>query len=407
MPSKLMQRFVVAGLVATAAGPSARLAAQDSGTALRDRARAIHDRVVTLDTHVDIEPAYFTGACNYTQRLTTQVNLPKMRAGGLDAAFFIVNVQQGPLTAAGYASAYADATARFDAVHRLVEQFAPARTGLALKADDVARIASSGRAVVVIGIENGYPVGLDVARLREFYARGGRYMSLAHNGRNQLADSHTEDTAGEATPGLTPLGRDVITEMNRLGMMVDVSHASRASMLQAVAHSAAPVIASHSSMRALADHSRNLDDDQLRALKAKGGVVQVVAYAAYIEEGTHSGRAPLRSVTGGRASAPCPNEKAGQGPMTVEGRPGVAAFVDHIDHAVKTIGIDHVGIASDFDGAGGIEGWDSAADTFNVTLELVRRGYDEAAIAKLWGGNLLRVWREVEAVAARLQAGGR
>ncbi len=396
-------------LIGCVAIASAAVAAQGTGSAVPDpallaRARAIHDRVVAIDTHVDIEPAYFTAACNYTQRLTTQVNLPKMRSGGLDAAFFIVNVQQGPLTPGGYADAHRDAVARFDAVHRLTDGIAPTQVGLALTPDDVTRIAASRRTVVVIGIENGYPVGLDAARVREFYARGGRYMSLAHNGRNQLSDSHTEDTAGEAPTGLTPLGRAVVTEMNRVGMMVDVSHASKASMMQTVALSAAPVIASHSAVRALADHSRNLDDEQLRALKQNGGVAQVVAYAAYIAAGTHSGRAPLRTTTGGRASAPCPVERAGQRPLSVEDRPGMKAFVDHIDHAVTVMGIDHVGIASDFDGAGGLEGWDSAADTFNVTLELVRRGYDEAAITKLWGANLLRVWREVEAVARRLQA---
>lgn len=405
VPPKLMQCL----LIACVAAASVSLAAQGAGTAVLDpgmlaRARAIHDRVVTIDTHVDVEPAYFTAACNYTQRLATQVNLPKMRSGGLDAAFLAVNVQQGALTPPGYDNAYRDAVARFDAVRRLADELAPTQVGLALTPDDVVRIAASGRTVVVIGIENGYPAGLDAARVREFHARGGRYMSLAHNGRNQLSDSHTEDTAGEATSGLTPLGRAVVAEMNRVGMMVDVSHASKASMMQTVALSAAPVIASHSSVRALADHSRNLDDEQLRAVKQNGGVVQVVAYAAYVKAGTRSGRAPLRTAMAGRAMAGCPVEPAGQPPLSVPGRPDVKAFVDHIDHAVRLIGVDHVGIASDFDGAGGLEGWDSAADTFNVTLELVRRGYDEAAITKLWGGNLLRVWREVEAVARRLQA---
>lgn len=390
----MSRRFVIA---CGAALVSATLAAQGSPEAsLIARARAIHERVVTIDSHIDFETAYFTAACNYTRRLTTQANLPKMLAGGLDAAFFIVHVQQGPLTPAGYADAYRQAVAKFDAVHRLTEQIAPKEIGLALTPGDVARIAQSGRKVALIAIENGYPVGTDAARVREFYERGARYMSLAHTGHNQLSDSHSGETTKDAlNGGLSTLGRAVIAEMNRVGMMVDLSHLSRAAAMQAIAASKAPVIASHSAMRALVDHNRNLDDEQLLALKRNGGVVQVVAYAAYLRAGSHSGRAPLRQTMG----PDCPIEPAGAKPLSVPGRPGVKELVDHIDYAVKLIGIDHVGIASDFDGGGGIEGWDGAADTANVTIELVRRGYSEPDIAKLWGGNLLAVWNEVDRVA--------
>jgi membrane dipeptidase len=181
--------------------------------------------------------------------------------------------------------------------------------------------------------------------------------------------------------------------------MVDVSHLSKTAMMQAVSASKAPVIASHSSVRVLTDHNRNLDDEQLRAIRQNGGVAHIVGYAGYLTAGARSGRAPLRNATGGRASAPCPIEPPGQPPLSIDGRPGVKELVDHIDYAVKLIGLDHVGISSDFDGGGGIEGWDSAADSVNVTVELVRRGYDETAIAKLWSGNLLRVWRDAEKVA--------
>ena len=230
---------------------------------------------------------------------------------------------------------------------------------------------------------------------REFYERGGRYMSLAHNGHNQLSDSNTGEATKDApNNGISPFGREVIAEMNRLGMMVDVSHPSKASMMQAVALSRAPIIASHSAVRALADHSRNLDDEQLLAMKKSGGVVQIVAYAGYLKAGARSGRAPIRNAVAAGARPACPVEAQARRPLSVEGRPGVKEFVDHIDYAVKLIGVDHVGISSDFDGGGGIEGWDSAAETFNVTIELVRRGYSEEDIAKLWGGNLLRVWGE-------------
>lgn len=388
---------------ALAAAPLAAVPQQQGDDGQAAAARATHDRILTIDSHVDFDVAHFTDDCNYTQRLTTQVNLPKMREGGLDVVFLIVHVPQGALTPDGYADAYRQATAQFDAVHRLTNAIAPRAIGLALSPADVIRIAAEGRRVAVIGIENGYPVGTDVERVREFYRRGGRYMSLAHQGHNQLSDSNSGEASGDApNDGLSALGREVVAEMNRLGMMIDVSHPSRASILQAIALSQAPVIASHSAVRALGDHSRNLDDEQLTALARNGGVVQIVAYAGYLRVGARAGRRPIRNMV--VPGAPCPLEPPGTRPLSVDGRPGVAELVDHIDYAVKRIGIDHVGIASDFEGAGGIEGWDDAAQTANVTFELLRRGYSEADIARLWGGNLLRVWREVEAVARRLQS---
>ena len=391
--------------------------APDPDTALIARTRAIHERVITLDTHNDIEPSHFTAGCNYTQRLTTQVNLPKMRDGGLDVSFMIAYVGQGPLTDEGYANAYRQVVAKFDAVHRLAEQIAPTEIGLALTPDDVLRIAKSGRKVAVIGIENGYPIGTDIRRVREFYERGGRYLSLAHNGHNQLSDSNTGENTNDApNGGISPLGREVIAEMNRLGMMLDVSHPSKASMMQTVALSKAPIIASHSAVRTLANHSRNMDDEQLQALKKNGGVIQVVAFANYVKVNPNPEGGRGRRGTGGGANgargatetSPCPIEGADATPAPINpGRATVKDFVDHIDYAVRLIGIDHVGISSDFDGGGGITGWNSAAETFNVTLELVRRGYSEEDIGKLWSGNLLRVWREVEEVARKLQSEGK
>src|SRR5918998_2048828 len=248
------------------------------------RARAIHERVITLDTHVDISPANFTKERNYTQDLPTQVNLPKMISGGLDAAFFIVYVGQGELTPAGYDDAYKQAIAKFDAIHRLTKEIAPDKIELALTAEDVRRIAAKGKKVAIIGIENAYPVGTDLGRIKEFYDRGGRYMSLAHNGHSQFSDSNTGERDGKwMHNGLSELGRKAIAEMNRLGLMVDVSHPSKQSMMQSVALSKAPIIASHSAARALADHSRNMDDEQLQALKKNGGVIQTVAFNGYVK----------------------------------------------------------------------------------------------------------------------------
>ncbi len=395
--------------------------------ALVARARGIHDRVITLDTHVDINAANFTAtAPNYTERIETQVNLPTMEEGGLDAAFFIVYVGQGPLDAGGYAKAYAQAIEKFDAIHRLTKELAPDRIELALTAADVRRIAASGKLVALIGVENGYPIGTDVSRVQEFYDRGARYLSLSHNGHNQLSDSNTGERDNDYVHGgLSELGREVIAEMNRLGIMVDVSHPSRDAIMQMAEISRAPIMASHTSVRALADHMRNMDDEMMRALAKTGGVMQLTALGDFVK--TPPPPTPERTaaldalrtefgVTGGGPGALAAlseeRREAYRARMAQLNqdfppppRPTVQDFVDHVDYAVKLIGIDHVGLSSDFDGGGGVIGWDDASETFNVTLELVRRGYTEEQIAQLWSGNLLRVMEAVERVARESQAG--
>src|SRR4029453_11270314 len=262
--------------------------------------RGIHERVMTLDTHNDISPAYFTSVCNYTMDVPTQVNLPKMIKGGLDASFFIVYVGQDrgddAFTPAGYDRAYRSAVEKFDAIHRLTEQIAPDKIGLALTAGDARKIYASGRKVAFIGVENGYPLGEDLGRIKEFQDPGGRYLSRAHNGRSQLSDSNTGEVEGWKWNGLSPLGRKAITEMNRVGIMIDVSHPSKASMMQSLQLTNAPIIASHSAMRARADVSRNLDDEQLLALKKNGGVVQVVAFASYVKTDSKERRAALDAL---------------------------------------------------------------------------------------------------------------
>ncbi len=402
---------------------AARLTAQSPDPALVAKARAIHERVIALDTHDDISAASFTAERNYSMRLRNQVNLPKMEEGGLDAAFFIVFVGQSPdFTPAGYAKAYQSAMEKFEAIHRLTEQYAPQRIGLALTPDDVRRIAASGRKVALIGIENAYPLGEDLGNIRKFYDLGGRYLSLAHNGHSQFSDSNTGEQEGWKWNGLSPLGKQAIQEMNRVGMMIDVSHPSKASMMQALELTKAPIIASHSAVRALCNHSRNMDDEQLRALKANGGVIQVVAFSSYVKCGqpTPPERMPairkLAEEVGLRGFGPdavdsLPADKKAlyrqrmaeiDRQYPAPPRATVADFVDHIDYAVKLIGIDHVGISSDFDGGGGVEGWNDASETFNVTLELVKRGYTEEQIGKLWSGNLLRVMGEVQRIAKSL-----
>ncbi len=348
-------------------------------------ARGIHERVLTLDTHDDIPPDFATVDVDPGVRDDRQLNLPKMREGGLDVGFFVVYVGQGENSAEGFAEAYAQAITKFDAIHRMTDEMYPDQIELARTADDVERIHAAGKLVAAIGIENGWPVGEDLGNLEEFHARGGRYITLAHNGHNQIADS-AQPREGEPTEqhgGLSDFGREVVAEMNRVGIMIDVSHISKNAMMQAAELSAAPVMASHSSCRRLCDVSRNMDDEQLRALAANGGVIQIVAVGDFLKQ-----------------------RPAGDAETDRENAPNVADLVDHIDYAVNLIGIDHVGISSDFDGGGGISGWNDASETPNVTRELVGRGYSEEDIAKLWSGNLLRVWRQVEAVADEMPARG-
>jgi membrane dipeptidase len=425
--------FVCGATTIVVAAASAQQSTDE--TALVKRARAIHERVIALDTHDDINPRNFSWSLNYTQDLDTQVNLPKMKRGGLDVSFFVVYVGQGPLTAEGYDNAYAAAIEKFEAIHRLTKVLAPDQIELALTADDVRRINARGKKVALIGVENGYPIGTDISRVKEFHDRGARYLSLAHNGHSQLADSNTGEAGTWLHNGLSPLGRQVVAEANKWGLMLDLSHPSKAANLQVLALSRAPVIASHSSARALCNHSRNMDDEQLEALAKNGGVIQLVAFNSYVKESPAS-PARLQALTelsqefglpqgrGGRGGAggggrgrggaltQLPAEKRSEYQTRLAelnrrypppARATVKDFVDHIDYVVKKIGIEHVGISSDFDGGGGVDGWNSAAETENVTIELVRRGYSEQQIAQIWSGNLLRVMDRVAKVAAELQ----
>ena len=408
---------------------------KESDEALIARALDIHERVMTLDTHVDINVRNFTDSVNYTQELDNQVNLPKMKKGGLDVAWFIVYTGQGELTEEGYAKAYDNAMAKFHAIHKLTKEIAPDDIGLAVTSEEARAIYNSGKKVAMIGIENGYPVGTDISRVKQFYDLGARYMSLAHNGHSQLSDSNTGERDGIwLHDGLSDLGKEVIKEMNKWGIMIDISHPSKKAIKDMFELSKAPIIASHSSCRALCDHSRNLDDEQLEWMKANGGVVQAVALDGYVnkeknQKFSEANNAIMKEIADAqgfemisRSEARKLGEKEREAyyEKYIEIRKlararidevkaiaepvNVADFIDHIDYLVEKIGIDHVGISSDFDGGGGVEGWTDASETMNVTIELVRRGYTEEEIAKLWNGNLLRVLDEVQKVAAEIQA---
>ncbi|PQJ82308.1 dipeptidase [Polaribacter glomeratus] len=402
-------------------------------------AKTIHERVMTLDTHVDIDVSNFTDSINYSQKLQNQVNLPNMEEGGLDVAFFIVYTGQGELTEEGYDKAYQNAMSKFDAIHKLTKDIAPERIGLAVTSEQARDIYASGKKVAMIGVENAYPIGTDISRVKQFYDLGARYMSLSHNGHSQFCDSNTgEEDAIWLHNGVSDLGKEVIKEMNKWGMMIDVSHPSKKSMKDMIAITRAPIIASHSSARALCNHSRNLDDEQLGWLKENGGVVQTVAFSSYIniekaalrEDALKEVEMKVMDSLGAKwmslkefMKLPVGEERdiylenyfimkdiVKVKAKTIKNLPpdvNVADFVDHIDYLVDKIGIEHVGISSDFDGGGGLDGWNDASETLNVTIELVKRGYIEDQIEQLWSGNLLRVLDEVQEIAKEIQLEGK
>jgi membrane dipeptidase len=364
------------------------------------KAQQVHLKTTILDTHDDINVKNFTDSLNYTQDIDTQVNLPKMQAGGLDVAWFIVYTGQGDLTEKGYYKAAENAQAKFDAIHKLVEQYGKDKIALATNAQQVDNIQRLGKKVAMIGVENAYPLGEKIDDVARYYKMGARYISLAHNGHNQFSDSNTGEFDNTSKHnGISELGKQLIEKMNYLGIMVDISHPSKEAIRQTIAHSKAPVIASHSSARALSDHPRNLDDEQLQWVKESGGVVQTVALGTFInKEKDAAFKKAKDSLLKLNPEAALESLKKSNPPVNV------SDFVDHIDYIKNKIGIDHVGISSDFDGGGGIEGWKDASETFNVTLELVKRGYTEEEIAKIWSGNLLRVLEETQKVAEELQA---
>ncbi len=332
---------------------------------------ALHRELFTLDSHIDIPWPTGPDAFEDGDR---RVDMPKMRRGGLWAGCFAAFVPQGPRTPEGYAEAVGRAVAMLEAIRGMSRT----QHGLAARVVSTAAEIESARAAGAIAIvpvvENGHAMGGDPGELRRFRDLGARYVTLTHNGHNDLADSANPrkelGDAPEEHGGLSPLGRVAIGEMNRLGILVDVSHTSRKAMMQAAEVSRTPVVATHSCVRALCDHARNLDDEQLDLLRATGGLIQITAMPAFLRL-----KGKLETVS-------------------------VSDFADHVDYAVRRIGVAHVGISSDFDGGGGITGWKDASETPNLTAELLRRGYGRAEIAALWGGNFLRLLRRAEEIAS-------
>jgi len=382
---------------------------------VESRAAKIHEKVLTVDTHVDtpmrlMRSDFDPGERHDANRRGGKVDFPRMKEGGLDAIFFAVFLGQGPRTSEGNARAKENAMKIFDAIEKALEKNS-SLAELAITPDDAYRIEKTGKRAVFIGIENGYPVGNDLSLIRTFHERGARYITLCHTQNNDICDSSTDTTEHH---GLSAFGEQVVAEMNRTGVMIDVSHISDEAFYDVLALSKAPILASHSCARAICDNPRNLTDDMLRKLAEHDGVIQMCILSSYVKtpepnpERDAAMKALREKYDNFNELSEEDQKKAREEWNAVrekypEKLANVSDVVDHIDHIVKIAGIDHVGIGTDFDGGGGVEGCNDVSEMGNITLELVKRGYTVKQIEKIWGGNIMRVMREVEKVVVKFR----
>lgn len=378
-----------------------------------EKAKDIHEKAIVLDTHVDIPGnKYATPECDPgIDNPDLRCDLVKMKKGGVDGVFLAVFInQEDKFDKETYAALKDDALSKFEAIHRLFEQY-PERCELAQSTEDLAKIVKSGKRAIMIGIENGYAIGDDLALLDEYYKLGTRYITLSHWRNNQICDSSTDEEPKHG--GLSDFGKEVVKKMNEIGIMCDASHIAESSFWDLLEVSKVPIICSHSGVKAVTMHPRNLSDKQLKGLAKNGGVIQIDAVASFIESPEH--KKLVENLTnefglGDRSFRyRMTEEEKKTNKDKIDGYyeklklmeetipdASLKDFVDHVDHAVKIAGIDHVGIGTDFDGGGGFPGFQNHSEALNVTIELVKRGYSEEEIIKIWGGNLLRVWSELE-----------
>ncbi len=380
---------------------------------LEEQAEKIHNEIVSIDTHADtplnfLDSDFDIGKWNDYEETRSRIDFPRMEAGRLDAVFMAVFIGQGERDNEGNRNAKERAIKIFDALHNKVNEY-PEMAEIAYKADDVYKIKKSGKRAVYIGLENGYPIGNDLKMVEEFYDLGARYITLSHTKNNDICDSST-DREGAEHNGLSPFGEKVVEEMNRLGMIIDVSHISDSAYFDVLTLSNAPVIASHSSVRALCNSPRNFSDEMLYALKENDGVIQICILSDYIKEAKpYPERDSAFQVIREKYNhfedlteeqyQQAVKEWRKTDKIFPKELATVADVVDHIDYVVNTIGIDYVGIGTDFDGGGGVEGCMDASEMKNITIELLKRGYNKNEIKKIWGENFLRVFRKVEKLA--------
>ncbi len=382
------------------------------------KAREIHKKIVTVDTHCDTAMMLLRGNWNPAERHdpaspgSGKIDLPRMQEGGLDAEFFAAFVGQGPRTEVGYAQARKRTEEMIRAVRKMVDNNS-SLIGLALSPEEAYSLKKQGRLAAFLGIENGYAIGRDPGLIKYFYDLGVRYITLCHSSDNDICDSST-DRAEPEDRGLSDFGRQVVQECNRVGMIVDISHASDRSFYDVLKVSRAPVIASHSCARAVCDNPRNLTDDMIRSLAARGGVVQICFLSAYVKKPQPNPErdkalAEFRAKYGNWRNIQDEDQrrKIMEEMQELNRRypadlATVRDLVDHIDHVVRLVGVDYVGIGTDFDGGGGVSGCNDVSQMMNVTVELLRRGYSQKDIEKIWGKNFFRVFNEVRSVARKL-----
>ena len=373
-------------------------------------------QVITIDSHIDIPFDYMENPQHDPGKITDmQVDLDKMKKGGLDSGFFVVYVPQGPLDNEGFKKAKLLAEKKFLAISKMTKTYSN-KIGLALAPEDIIKLKNNNLLSAAIGIENGYVIGEDLSLLDHYYSLGARYMTLTHIGHNQIADSSIPskrlNDEEELHGGISAFGKKAIKRMNKLGMMIDISHISDKASLEAIKLSSAPVIASHSCVKSIADHPRNISDELLFALKENEGVIQITAFANYVKVNNDRFNSiislgnKVAKLYGDKSFNPSLHSNKIEYLEGIENinmefpMPDIDDFIDHIDYVVDLIGVDYVGISSDFGGGGGINGWIDASETKLLTRKLKERGYSPKEIEKIWGGNILRVWKRVEDIAS-------
>ncbi|SEK31465.1 dipeptidase [Parapedobacter koreensis] len=385
---------------------------------IKAKATAIHASALTLDTHCDLpmlmhsRPDFDVAEEHNPRASGSRVDFPRIKKGGMDAMFFAVYLGQGARTPEGNAGAKKLALELFDIVHHIADDH-PNIAGLATTPEEAMALKKAGKFSVFTAVENGWAIGNDLSLLKTYYDLGARYMTLCHTSNNDICDSST-DAKGPEHDGLSPFGVEVVKEMNRLGMIVDVSHTSDGTVWDCLELSAAPIVATHSSARALFNHPRNLTDDQIKAIAAKGGVIQMNMLSGYLKAGDPKRAKAMQALrekyprgadlTEAQQQARAAemqelNKQFPEQPATLQ------MVVDHIDHIVKLVGVDYVGIGPDLDGGGGVTGMYDVSEMGNITYELVKRGYSEEDIKKIWSGNFFRVMKEAQRVAAELNRG--
>lgn len=368
----------------------------------------VHNKAITIDTHCDTPMLLLNEEFNVGERNTppqSLVDFPRMKEGGLDAVFFAAFTSQRERTPENIENAYSIANQMIKRTYEVCEANS-AVAEVATEPEDVVRLEEEGKRAIYIGMENGFPIGTDLTRVEEFYTKGVRYITLCHSSNNDICDSST-DREGPEYDGLSPFGKEVVKEMNRLGMLIDVSHMSDKSFYDVVELSNAPVFASHSSVRNIAHHNRNMTDEMIKALAKNGGVIQICLLDDYVKDPDtttvrYQKEQELRKVFANDWETLSDEEKAkvrsewrSLGEKYPKDLPTVADYVDHIDHVKNLVGVDYVGIGSDFDGGGGLKDCIDVSQLPNITAEMLKRGYTEDEIQKVWGGNFLRVFTDV------------